>query len=102
MGHGAHLDFGSGIGSMFLRIIVLGALPVVVGFVLLRGFLGEPSRRTTAWVIGAAAAVVGMELLLSGGLNLPEQVVPLLLAALALPMYLILSRDERFARPVGL
>jgi len=102
MGHGAHLDFGSGIGSMFLRIIVLGALPVVVGFVLLRGFLGEPSRRTTAWVIGAAAAVVGMELLLSGGLNLPEQVVPLLLAALALPMYLILSRDERFVRPVGL
>lgn len=102
MGHGAHLDFGSGIGSMFLRIIVLGALPVVVGFVLLRGFLGEPSRRTTAWVIGAAAAVVGMELLLSGGLNLPEQVVPLLLAVLALPMYLILSRDERFARPVGL
>lgn len=87
---------------MFLRIIVLGALPVVVGFVLLRGFLGEPSRRTTAWVMGTAAAVVGMELLLSGGLNLPEQVVPLLLAALALPLYLILSRDERFARPVGL
>lgn len=102
VGHGAHLDFGAGIGSLFLRVIVLGALPVVVGFVLLRGFLGEPSRRTTAWVMGTAAAVVGMELLLSGGLNLPEQVVPLLLAVLALPMYLILSRDERFARPVGL
>jgi hypothetical protein len=42
-----------------------------------------------------------MELLLSGGLTVPEQVVPLLLAALALPYYLLLSTDRRFAPAVA-
>lgn len=97
-----HLELGFSIGSLLLRVILLAAVPVVAAFAFLRGFLGEPSRFTTVAVALAAATAATMELLLSGRVNLPEQVIPLLLAALALPIYLVLSRDERFARAVGL
>jgi hypothetical protein len=99
--HG-HLDLGFSIGSLVLRVILLAVVPVVAAFAVLRGFLGEPSRVTTIAVSMAAATAAAMELLLSGGLNLPDQVIPLLLAALALPMYLVMSRDKRFAAAVGL
>jgi hypothetical protein len=100
-GHGHVLSFGAGIGPLVLRVTLLVAVLVVSSFSFLRGFLTEPGRITTLGVIGAAGAGVVMELLLSGGLNLPEQVVPLLLAALALPMYLLLSTDQRFAPMVA-
>jgi hypothetical protein len=100
-GHG-HLDLGFSVGPLVLRLILLVAVPVVAAFAVLRGFLGEPSRRTTIAVAMAAATAAAMELLLSGGLNLPEQLIPLLLLALVLPVYLVMSRDERFAAAVGL
>lgn len=99
--HGGHLNLGFSIGSLALRVILLAAVLAVAAFALLRGFLGRPGRFTTIAVTVAAVAAAAMELLLSGGLNLPDQVVPLLLLALALPLYLILSRDERFAAAVG-
>ena len=100
--HGGHLDVGFSIGSLGLRLVLLAAVPVVAAFAVLRGFLGEPSRTTTLGVSIAATTAAAMELLLSGGLNLPDQVIPLLLGGLALPMYLFLSTDERFAPAVGL
>jgi len=100
-GEHGHLELGFSVGSLALRVLLLAAVPVVAVFAVLRGFLGEPSRFTTVAVAVAAATAAAMELLLSGGLNLPEQVVPLLLAALVLPVYLALSRDERFATAVG-
>lgn len=100
-GHGHVLSFGPGIGPLLLRVLLLVAVLVVASFAFLRGFLGEPGRLTTLGVLGAASAGVAMELLLSGGFDLPEQVVPLLLAALALPYYLYLSTDPRFAPVVG-
>lgn len=99
-GH-AHLDFGGGIGSLALRVVLLAAVAGVTAFALLRGFVGEPSRFTRVAVTVVASSAATMQLLVSGGLNLPEQVVPLLLAALAAPVYLVLSRDERFAPAVG-
>jgi hypothetical protein len=102
VGEHGHLDIGFSIGTLILRVLLLAAVPVVACFAVLRGFLGEPSRRTTVAVVLAAATAATMELLLSGQVNLPDQVIPLLLAALALPVYLVLSRDERFARPVAL
>jgi hypothetical protein len=83
-------------------MILLAAVPVVAAFAMLRGFLGEPSRLTTVAVAMAAATGAVMELLLSGGVNLPDQLVPLLLLTLILPVYLVLSRDKRFASAVGL
>jgi hypothetical protein len=100
-GHDHGLSFGPGIGPLVLRVALLGAVLVVSSFAFLRGFLAEQGRRTTLAVIGSAATGVLMELLLSGGLNLPQQVVPLLLAGLALPMYLVLSTDQRFAPAVA-
>lgn len=100
-GEHGHLDLGVSVGSLALRVVLLAAVPVVAGFALLRGFLADPGRFTTVAVMGVATGAAAMELLLSGGLNLPDQVVPLLLAALALPMYLVLSHDERFAPAVG-
>jgi hypothetical protein len=98
--HG-HLELGFSVGALALRVLLLAAVPVVAVFAVLRGFLGEPSKFTTVAVAMAAAAAAALELLLSGGLNLPEQVIPLLLAGLVLPVYLALSKDERFAKAVA-
>ncbi|MPZ85172.1 MAG: hypothetical protein GEV28_34225, partial [Actinophytocola sp.] len=100
-GHDHVLTVGLSIGPLVLRVALFVAVPTVAGFALLRGFLPEPDRRTTFWVVIAAAAAAALELLLSGGLALPEQTVPALLAALAVPMYVIRSRDRRFAPTVA-
>ena len=101
-GHGHSLDLGVSLGPLWLRVVLLAAVPVVAGYVLLRGFLAEPGRRTTVAVVATAGVAATLELLLAGGLNLPQQAIPLLLAALVVPMYLLLSRDERFTRMVSL
>lgn len=100
-GHDHVLDVGVNIGPVGLRIALLVAIPAVAGFALLRGFLAEPGRRGLAAVVACAGGGVVLELMLSGGLNLPVRVVPLLLALLAVPLYLALSRDSRFAPAVG-
>lgn len=100
-GHDHVLSFGPGIGPLVLRIALLVAVLVVSSFAFLRGFLTEQGRVTTLAVIGSAGIGAMMELLLSGGLTLPQQAVPLLLAGLALPLYLVLSTDERFAPMVA-
>lgn len=100
-GHDHVLSFGPGIGPLILRVVLLVAVLVVSSFAFLRGFLTEQGRVTTLAVIASAGGGAVMELLLSGGLNMPEQVVPLLLAGLALPMYLTLSTDPRFAPTVA-
>lgn len=101
-GHEHLLSVGFTIGPLVLRAAVLAAMSVVAGHVLLRPFLGGARRRESACGVGAAAVGVSFELLLSGGLGMPEQLVPLLLAGIALPLYLVLSTDLRFAGLVGL
>jgi hypothetical protein len=100
-GHDHVLSVGVSIGPLVLRVVLLAAIPAVAGFALLRGFLAEPGRWAVAAVVGVAGGAAVLELLLSGGLNLPQATVPLLLALLAVPLYLVLSRDERFAPAVG-
>lgn len=99
-GHSHGLSLGISIGPLVLRVALLTAIPVVAGFALLRGFLGEPDRRTAVTVVGTAGGAAVLVLLLSGGLDLPAQLVPLLLAALTVPLYLILSTDPRFTPAV--
>jgi hypothetical protein len=101
-GHDHVLSVGVTIGPLILRVTVLAAMSVVAGYVLLSPFLAMPGRRASACGAGAAAVAVSFELLLSGGLGVPEQLVPLLLAGNVLPLYLLLSTDPRFARPVDL
>jgi hypothetical protein len=100
-GHDHVLSVGVSIGPLVLRVVLLAAIPAVAGFALLRGFLAEPGRLPVATVVGVAGGAAVLELLLSGGLNLPRATVPLLLALLAAPLYLVLSRDPRFATAVG-
>lgn len=100
-GHDHVLTVGVSIGPLVLRVALLAAVPVVAGFALMRGFLTEPDRRALAAVIGFAGGAAVLELMLSGGLNLSQRVVPVLLVLLAVPLYLALSRDPRFARAVG-
>jgi Family of unknown function (DUF6239) len=95
--HGHVLTVGISIGPMILRVALLAAIPVVAGFALLRGFLAEPDRGTATWVASAAAGAVLVELMLAGALDLPVQLVPLILAALALPLYLVRSTNPRLA-----
>jgi hypothetical protein len=101
-GHDHLLSVGVTIGPLILRVAVLAAMAVVSGYVLLHHFLPNPGCRVSACGVGAAAVGVSFELLLSGGLALPEQLVPLLLAGIALPLYLLLSTDPRLARVAGL
>ncbi len=101
-GHDHVLTVGVSIGPLVLRIALLAAVPVVAGFALLRGFLAEPDRGALAAVIGFAGGAAVLELLLSGGLNLSQRWVPVLLLLLAVPLYLVLSRDPRFALAVDL
>jgi hypothetical protein len=84
------------IGPLVLRVALLIAVPVVAGFAMLRGFLGEPDRRAAVWVTGCAAGAVFLEFMLAAGMDFPSQAVLLVLAALGAPMFLILSRDPRF------
>jgi hypothetical protein len=92
-----HGSIGISIGPTALRVLLLGAVLVLAAFASLRGFTGPPPHRTAVWVWSAAAAVVVVELMLSGGLDLPRQLVPLVLAATAVPGYVIFSRDPRWA-----
>jgi hypothetical protein len=97
IGEHGHLDVGFTIGPLWLRVALLCAVLSTAAFAMLRGFLGEPDRRTTIAVVTAAFSAAALELLLSGGLALPEQTVPLLLAALVLPLYLTLSQAQPYA-----
>ncbi|MGB3442453.1 MAG: DUF6239 family natural product biosynthesis protein [Actinophytocola sp.] len=101
-GHGHVLTVGVSIGPLVLRIALLAVIPVVAGYGLMRGFLTEPGRRGQAAVIGCAGGGAVLVLMLSGGLNLSERLVPLLLALLTVPLYLALSSDPRFAPAVHL
>ena len=101
VGEHGHLDVGFSIGPLGLRVALLVAVLAVAGFAMMRGFLAEPDRRTTIAVVTAAIGAAALELLLSGGFALPDQVVPLLLAALAVPLYLVLSRDPARAALVA-
>jgi hypothetical protein len=92
-----HGSVGITIGPMALRVLLLAVALVVAAFATLRGFTGPPAHRTAVWVWGAAATVVVAELMLSGGLDMPQRVVPLVLAATAAPAYAIFSRDRRRA-----
>jgi hypothetical protein len=95
-GHG-HGSVGISIGPVGLRVLLLAAVMVIAAFAALRGFTGPPGHRTAVWAWSAAAAVVVVELLVSGGLDIPERMVPLVLAVTAAPAYAIFSRDRRWA-----
>lgn len=101
-GHDHVLRVGVSIGPTVLRVGLLAAVPVVVAFALLRGFLTEPDRRTLTAVLGAAGGAAVLVLLLSGGLDFSQRLVPVLLALLTVPLYVARSRDPRFATAVGL
>src|SRR6185437_5337436 len=58
----------------------------------------EQGRTAAALVAGSATVAAILQLMLADGLDLPRQAVPLLLAAFAAPMFLVLSRDPRFDR----
>ncbi|GAA3463679.1 DUF6239 family natural product biosynthesis protein [Saccharothrix longispora] len=100
-GHDHVLSVGVSIGPLLLRVALLAAVSFVVGFGLARGFLAEPDRRSVAAVVACAGGAAVMVLLLSGGLNMSERLVPLLVLLLIAPLYLVLSRDPRFAPAVG-
>ncbi|ONI90350.1 hypothetical protein ALI144C_03115 [Actinosynnema sp. ALI-1.44] len=89
------------IGPLILRVALLAAVPAIAGFAVLRGFVPEPGRAATATIAASAVGAIVLELMLSAGLALPPQVVVLLLALAAAPLWLILGRDERKARVVA-
>jgi hypothetical protein len=96
--HEHTLNVPVNIGPLVLRVGLLVAVPAVAGFAMLRGFLTEPSRRTAAFVAGCAAVAVFLEFLLAEGMDFPRQAVIVVLAALAGPLFLILSKDPKFDR----
>jgi Family of unknown function (DUF6239) len=86
------------VGPVALRVVLLGAVPLVAGFGMLRAFLPEPDRRTLGLVAATAGGLAVLELLLADALDLPTQVVPLLLAVAAVPLFMVRSDNPRLAR----
>jgi phosphatidylserine synthase len=80
------------IGPLALRIVLLAAVCAVTCFAMLRAFLGEPGRTTAAVVTVCAAVGIVFELMLATGFDLPDQVAVLILAAIAVPLVLAVSR----------
>nr|CTQ88618.1 hypothetical protein [Kibdelosporangium sp. MJ126-NF4] len=100
-GHDHVLTVPVSIGPLVLRIALLAAVAAIAGFAVLRGFVPESSRAATALVAASAVGAVVLELMLSAGLALPSQVVVLLLGFSGVPLWLILTGDERVARFVA-
>jgi hypothetical protein len=96
-----HGSLGITTGPMALRVLLLAVALVAAAFASLRGFTGPPAHRTAVWVWSSAAAVVVAELMLSDGLDMPQRVLPLVLAVAGAPAYAIFSRDRRWARIRG-
>lgn len=95
-GHGHELSVPISIGPVILRVALLAAVPALAAFAMLRAFLPAPGRAATALVTGTAAASVLLVLMLAEGVDMPRQAVLLVLVALAAPVFVVLSRDERF------
>jgi hypothetical protein len=92
--HGHHgFDVPVVVGPMALRIALLIAVFAVTGFALLRAFLGAPGRATSIAVTVSAAVAVLLEFMLAGALDIPSQAAVLVLATLAVPLVLAVSRD---------
>lgn len=85
-GHDHVLTVPVSVGPTALRVALLFAVPAVAAFGLLRPFVPDPGRRTSAVVTAASALSVLLVLLLAGGVDLPSQAVVLVLAALACPL----------------
>jgi hypothetical protein len=96
-GHDHVLHVPIVIGPVILRVLLMGAIPSVAGFALMRAFLPEPSRTTVRYVVLSAAIAVLLELMLARALDVPSQLVVLLLAALVVPLMVALSGDPRVA-----
>ncbi len=81
------------LGPLILRVVLLVAVFAVAGFAMMRAFLGEPGRPTAAVVTISAGVAVLFEFMLGGALDFPQQVAVLVLASIALPIYLALSQS---------
>lgn len=85
--HDHDLDLGVSVGPLGLRVLMLGVVIVVAGFALLRPFLAGQLDENPRWVTATAASGVLAALMLSTGPTVPRQVVVLMLAAAAVPVY---------------
>jgi hypothetical protein len=80
------------VGPLVLRVTLLVAVFAVAGFAMLRAFLGEPGRTTAAVVAVSAATAVLLEYMLGGVLEIPQQAAVLVLAFVAVPVFLAFAR----------
>lgn len=94
MGHNHVVTLPFNIGPLLVRVAVLMAVCTVTAFGMVRAFLPQHGRKEAALVAGAAFAAILLELMLAARVDLPSQVVVLLLFATAMPVWLILSRDN--------
>jgi hypothetical protein len=85
--HDHGLDIGVSIGSLGLRVVMLGVVLAVAGFALLRPFLAGQLDVRPHWVTTAAGAGVLVVLLLGIGTTMPSQLLVLLIAAAAVPVF---------------
>ncbi len=81
------------LGPLVLRVALLIAVFAVAGFGMLRAFLGEPGRTTSAAVALSAAAAVVLEYMLGGVLEIPPQAAVLVLAFVVVPVVLAFVRS---------
>ncbi|MEU4620123.1 DUF6239 family natural product biosynthesis protein [Actinoplanes sp. NPDC023801] len=95
MGHQhGHLDLGATTGALGLQILVVAAGLLVAVAVLSRPFRRATGSRTEVAATVAAATAVPAYLLLADALAVAQQLVPLMLVAVALPVVVTAGRDR--------
>ncbi|WP_133116373.1 DUF6239 family natural product biosynthesis protein [Amycolatopsis antarctica] len=93
--HDHLVTFSVTTGSLWLRVLLVAGLLLVAAFALLRPFLTEQPRLAVELVTWAAAGAGLLGLLLTEGIDLPQQVALLLLIALAVPVTVTRARQPR-------
>lgn len=95
--HGHELDVGVFLGTTSLRVLLLGVVSLVAGYVLLRPFLADYGARPR-WISAAAGAGILLSLLLATGTTMPRQALALLVVGAVVPIY----ATWRESAPAGL
>ncbi|MDA3646993.1 DUF6239 family natural product biosynthesis protein [Saccharopolyspora indica] len=96
--HDHLITFDTTTGPLWLWVLlVLGSI-AVAGFGVVRPFLGRQGRATVIGVTATAAGTGLLQLLLTEGLDLPQQAALLVLLLLAVPVLVARQRDPRFEK----
>lgn len=98
--HDHVLTFGVTTGTLWLQVLLVAAALTVAACALVRPFFAEQERIAREAVAWAAAVAGVLTLLLTDGLDLPQQFAALFLAGLGVPLFLARRTEPAATTPL--